>query len=144
MPIEIVSKVADAGDQSDSAGTSPQADSTAQILDFPGAASHQSNDGPGPDIPRAQTAALGYSQRGWWVIPIPLGQKGPALGGWQDNAAAVVFAHNHPSGIAEPSRADELLTQSLKSALALVDVRTLDHFVVGGKSTISFTERGLL
>ena len=60
------------------------------------------------------------------------------------NAAAVIFAHNHPSGIAEPSRADELLTQSLKSALALVDVRTLDHFVVGGRSTISFVERGLL
>jgi DNA repair protein RadC len=60
------------------------------------------------------------------------------------NAAAVIFAHNHPSGIAEPSRADELLTQSLKSALALVDVRVLDHFVVGGSSTISFAERGIL
>ena len=60
------------------------------------------------------------------------------------NAGAVIFAHNHPSGVAEPSRADELLTQSLKSALALVDVRTLDHFVVAGEQVISFAERGLL
>lgn len=60
------------------------------------------------------------------------------------NAAAVIFAHNHPSGIAEPSRADELLTQSLKSALALIDVRTLDHFVVAGGEVVSFAERGLL
>jgi DNA repair protein RadC len=60
------------------------------------------------------------------------------------NAAAVVFAHNHPSGVAEPSRADELLTQNLKQALALVDVRFLDHFVVAGTSTVSFAERGLV
>jgi DNA repair protein RadC len=60
------------------------------------------------------------------------------------NAAAVVFAHHHPSGDAEPSRADELLTQSLKQALALVDIRTLDHFVVAGNKIISFAERGLL
>ena len=60
------------------------------------------------------------------------------------NAAAVIFAHNHPSGVSEPSRADELLTQSLKSALALVDVRTLDHFVVAGGEVVSFAERGLL
>ncbi len=60
------------------------------------------------------------------------------------NAAAVIFAHNHPSGAAEPSRADELLTQSLKAALALVDIRTLDHFVVAGAEVISFAERGLL
>ena len=60
------------------------------------------------------------------------------------NAAAVIFAHNHPSGVAEPSRADELLTQSLKQALALVDIRTLDHFVVAGERTVSFSERGLL
>ncbi|MGH9549712.1 MAG: JAB domain-containing protein, partial [Terriglobales bacterium] len=60
------------------------------------------------------------------------------------NAAAVIFAHNHPSGIAEPSRADEMLTQSLKQALALVDIRTLDHFVVAGTQTTSFAERGLL
>ena len=53
------------------------------------------------------------------------------------NAAAVVFAHNHPSGVAEPSRADEVLTQNLKQALALVDVRVLDHFVVAGTSTVS-------
>ena len=60
------------------------------------------------------------------------------------NAAAVIFAHNHPSGIAEPSRADEMLTQSLKQALALVDVKVLDHFVVGGDSVMSFAERGLI
>ncbi|MFI4902380.1 MAG: DNA repair protein RadC, partial [Burkholderiales bacterium] len=60
------------------------------------------------------------------------------------NAAAVIFAHNHPSGVAEPSRADELLTQSLKSALSLVDVRTLDHFVVAGPTVLSFAERGLI
>jgi DNA repair protein RadC len=62
----------------------------------------------------------------------------------QHNAAAVIFAHNHPSGVAEPSRADELLTAALKQALALVDCKTLDHFVVGGNTTISFAERGLL
>jgi DNA repair protein RadC len=60
------------------------------------------------------------------------------------NAAAVVFAHNHPSGAAEPSRADEFLTQSLKSALALVDIRVLDHLVVGHSEVVSFAERGLL
>ena len=60
------------------------------------------------------------------------------------NAAAVIFSHNHPSGVAEPSRADELLTQTLKQALALVDVRTLDHFVVAGTHMVSFSERGLL
>lgn len=60
------------------------------------------------------------------------------------NAAAVVLAHNHPSGNAEPSRADEILTQTLKSALLLVDVRVLDHVVVAGDRTTSFAERGLL
>ena len=60
------------------------------------------------------------------------------------NAAAVILAHNHPSGVAEPSRADELLTQALKQALALVDIRTLDHFVVAGNRVVSFAERGLL
>ena len=60
------------------------------------------------------------------------------------NAAAVIFAHNHPCGIAEPSRADELLTQALKQALALVDIRTLDHFVVAGSQLVSFAERGLI
>lgn len=60
------------------------------------------------------------------------------------NAAAVMFAHNHPSGVAEPSRADEHLTQALKTALTLVDVRVLDHFVVAGNSVTSFAERGLL
>lgn len=60
------------------------------------------------------------------------------------NAAAVIFAHNHPSGVAEPSRADEALTQSLKHALALVDVKVLDHFVVGGAAVMSFAERGLI
>lgn len=60
------------------------------------------------------------------------------------NAASVMFAHNHPSGVAEPSRADELLTQSLKNALQLVDVRALDHFVVAGTTVVSFAERGLI
>jgi DNA repair protein RadC len=60
------------------------------------------------------------------------------------NAAAVIFAHNHPSGVAEPSHADQLLTQTLKQALALVDIKVLDHFVVAGVAAISFAERGLL
>ena len=60
------------------------------------------------------------------------------------NAAAVIFAHNHPSGAAQPSQADELLTRSLKEALALVDVKVLDHFIVAGNQAISFAERGLL
>jgi DNA repair protein RadC len=60
------------------------------------------------------------------------------------NAAAAVFAHNHPSGVAEPSRADEFLTATLRTALALVDIRLLDHFVVGGADVTSFAERGLL
>lgn len=60
------------------------------------------------------------------------------------NAAAVIFAHNHPSGVAQPSQADELLTRSLKDALALVDVKVLDHFVVAGNHCLSFAERGLL
>lgn len=60
------------------------------------------------------------------------------------NAAAVIFAHNHPSGVAEPSRADESLTSALKSALVLVDVSVLDHFIVGSGTVTSFAERGLL
>ena len=60
------------------------------------------------------------------------------------NAAAVIFAHNHPSGVAEPSHADEILTRSLKSALALVDIQVLDHFIVAGTRTMSFAERGLI
>ena len=61
------------------------------------------------------------------------------------NAAAVILAHNHPSGIAEPSRADEMLTRNLKEALALVDVKVLDHFIVAGNAPpLSFAERGLL
>ena len=60
------------------------------------------------------------------------------------NAAAVILAHNHPSGSAEPSRADEALTQTLKAALALVDVRVLDHMVVTRAVVLSFAERGLL
>jgi DNA repair protein RadC len=60
------------------------------------------------------------------------------------NAAALIFAHNHPSGIAEPSRSDEALTQALKQALSLVDVKVLDHFVVGAGAAMSFAERGLL
>ena len=60
------------------------------------------------------------------------------------NAAAVILAHNHPSGAADPSRADEYLTQTLKSALQLVDVRVLDHLVVTANAVVSFAERGLL
>ena len=60
------------------------------------------------------------------------------------NAAAIVFFHNHPSGVAEPSRADEMITRRLKKALALVDVRVLDHFVVSAGQSVSFAERGLL
>ena len=60
------------------------------------------------------------------------------------NAASVIFAHNHPSGIAQQSQADELITKQLKEALALVDVRVLDHFIVAGNTTLSFVERGLL
>jgi DNA repair protein RadC len=60
------------------------------------------------------------------------------------NAAAVIFAHNHPSGAAQPSQADELLTRNLKEALALVDVKVLDHFIVAGNQAVSFAERGLL
>lgn len=60
------------------------------------------------------------------------------------NAAAVIFAHNHPSGAAEPSQADRYLTDNLKAALQLVDVKVLDHFVVAGRHVLSFAERGLL
>jgi DNA repair protein RadC len=60
------------------------------------------------------------------------------------NAASVVLAHNHPSGVAEPSRADEFLTQSLKTALALIDVRVLDHLIVGRGQVVSLAERGLM
>jgi DNA repair protein RadC len=62
-----------------------------------------------------------------------------------NNAGAVILAHNHPSGLAEPSRADEVLTSSLKQALALVDVKLLDHFIVAGSARpLSFAERGLI
>ena len=60
------------------------------------------------------------------------------------NAAVLVLVHNHPSGVAEPSRADRLLTQTLNAALALVDVRVLDHLIVAGNDVLSFSERGLL
>jgi DNA repair protein RadC len=60
------------------------------------------------------------------------------------HAAAVILAHNHPSGVCEPSRADEHLTTTLKNALALVDIRVLDHLIVGRSEVVSFAERGLL
>lgn len=60
------------------------------------------------------------------------------------NAAAVIFAHNHPSGVAQPSSADESLTRQLREALALVDIRVLDHFIIAGNQALSFAERGLL
>jgi DNA repair protein RadC len=60
------------------------------------------------------------------------------------NAAAVILAHNHPSGVAEPSQADEMITARIRDALALVDIRVLDHLVVGGATVTSFAERGLI
>jgi DNA repair protein RadC len=62
----------------------------------------------------------------------------------EHNAAAVIFAHNHPSGIAEPSQADQVMTQRLKTALDLVNIRVLDHIVVGDSETVSFAETGML
>ena len=62
----------------------------------------------------------------------------------QLNAAAVILSHNHPSSVTEPSHADELVTRRLTEALALVDIRVLDHLIVGGNATLSFAERGLL
>ncbi len=62
----------------------------------------------------------------------------------QVNASAVIFAHNHPSGVAQPSQSDELLTRTLRDALALVDVRVLDHFIIGSEGVLSFAERGLI
>lgn len=64
--------------------------------------------------------------------------------GLKNNAAAAVLAHNHPSGEAEPSQADRLITERLKQALELVDIRLLDHLVVGGMDIVSFAERGWL
>lgn len=60
------------------------------------------------------------------------------------NSAAMILVHNHPSGVVEPSRADEALTQTVKAALALVDVRVIDHLIVAGPAVLSFAERGLL
>jgi len=60
------------------------------------------------------------------------------------NAAAVILCHNHPSGVTEPSHADELITRRLREALALVDIRVLDHVIIAGGETLSFAERGLL
>src|SRR5512143_301045 len=60
------------------------------------------------------------------------------------NAAAMIFAHNHPSGAAEPSQSDQLLTDALKQAMQLVDVRVLDHFIVAGAGCLSFAEKGML
>ncbi|KQV91999.1 DNA repair protein RadC [Pelomonas sp. Root1237] len=73
------------------------------------------------------------------VHPREVVKRALALG-----AGAAILAHNHPSGVAEPSRADELLTKHLSQALALVDVRVVDHFVVGAGEVVSFAERGLL
>jgi DNA repair protein RadC len=73
------------------------------------------------------------------VHPREVVKRALALG-----AAAAILAHNHPSGVAEPSRADELLTRQLTQALALVDVRVVDHFIVGAGEVVSFAERGLM
>ena len=60
------------------------------------------------------------------------------------NSAAVIFAHPHPSGVAEPSQADELITRRLREALALMDIRVLDHLIVAGSEVVSLAERGLI
>ncbi|SFM43248.1 RadC family protein [Nitrosomonas communis] len=60
------------------------------------------------------------------------------------NAAAVILAHNHPSGVAEPSRADQMLTDTLKQSLSLVDVKVLDHFIIAGTQTASLAEQGFI
>jgi len=60
------------------------------------------------------------------------------------NSAAVIFSHNHPSGIAESSQSDRMLTDALKQALSLVDVRVIDHFIVGNDEVMSFAERGMI
>ncbi len=73
------------------------------------------------------------------VYPREVARRALAL-----NAGAVILAHNHPSGLAEPSRADEFLTQTMKSALGLVDVRVLDHLVIGRGQVVSMAERGLV
>ena len=78
------------------------------------------------------------------ITQTPIYPREVVKAGLAHNAAAVVLAHNHPSGIPEPSEADRLLTQELKSALALVDIRVLDHFIVAGDLSVSFAERGLL
>jgi DNA repair protein RadC len=62
----------------------------------------------------------------------------------RSNAAAVILAHNHPSGVAEPSQADELITRRLREALAMVDIRVLDHLIIAGGDIVSFAERGLI
>jgi DNA repair protein RadC len=73
------------------------------------------------------------------VYPREVVKRGLAL-----NAAAVIFAHNHPSGVAEPSQSDRMLTDALKQALSLVDIRVLDHFIVADTTVMSFAERGLI
>jgi len=62
----------------------------------------------------------------------------------RNNAAALILAHNHPSGVAEPSQADKLITTKLQQALALIDINVLDHIIVGGENCVSFAERGLI
>ncbi len=64
--------------------------------------------------------------------------------GLKHNSAAVIFGHNHPSGVPEPSQADQRLTQRLREALSLIDIRVLDHIVVGGSQAVSFAELGLI
>ena len=66
------------------------------------------------------------------------------LAALRHGASAAILAHNHPSGLVQPSRADEALTQTIKYALALVDVRVLDHVIVGGECSLSMAERGLV
>ncbi|SUB81481.1 DNA repair protein RadC [Pragia fontium] len=86
----------------------------------------------------SDVTALG-TIRETWVYPREIVKESLAF-----NAAAVIFAHNHPSGVSEPSQADHSITNKLKEALSLIDVKVLDHFVVGHGELVSFTERGWL
>ena len=86
------------------------------------------------------------ANRPWMMTKVSVtARTGPASPNpRQGAAAAVILAHNHPSGVAEPSQADELITARLREALALVDIRVLDHCIVGDSGCLSFCERGLL
>ena len=83
-----------------------------------------------------------------WILPwtsyLPGDPREVVLRALHHNSASVVLAHNHPSGSAQPSSADESLTRTLKAALALIDIRVIDHIIVGTGEVFSFAEKGLL